>query len=216
MVRTHVKTYRFAMLLGLFSLSLSLSSLFPSREDGKAAIGKQQAGYQQQAGRQLSASSKQAEDCKNPNIGKTEIEYRKTKNKEKIMIEILQLQGTAPALYTLVAPLVMNPAVLRQNNNFPFRTTEKFVWLVAIDREEVLGFMPMEQKRMECVINNYYIKGKNPEVLERLMEEAVRLQEKKRDLAAISFVHDVQMFEQHGFVKEKTWTRYVRMVKKHE
>ena len=35
-------------------------------------------------------------------------------------MKIMTLQGTDKLLYELVAPLVMNPAILRQNNNYPF------------------------------------------------------------------------------------------------
>lgn len=34
-------------------------------------------------------------------------------------MNILKLQGLDGRLFDLVAPLVMNPAVLRQNNNYP-------------------------------------------------------------------------------------------------
>jgi hypothetical protein len=42
-------------------------------------------------------------------------------------MKIMTLQGTDKLLYELVAPLVMNPAILRQNNNYPFKTS-RFVW----------------------------------------------------------------------------------------
>ena len=40
------------------------------------------------------------------------------------MIQIVQLHGTDKKLYELVAPLVMSPEVLKQNYNYPFRTSE--------------------------------------------------------------------------------------------
>ena len=49
------------------------------------------------------------------------------------MIQIIQLKGTDRRLYELVAPLVMNPDVLKQNYNYPFRTSEDFVWFVAVE-----------------------------------------------------------------------------------
>ena len=36
------------------------------------------------------------------------------------MVQIIQLQGTDKRLYELVAPLVMNPEILKQNYNYPF------------------------------------------------------------------------------------------------
>lgn len=46
-------------------------------------------------------------------------------------IEILG--GTSPRLYKFVAPLVMNAAVLRQNNNYPYKTSSRHEWLVGLD-----------------------------------------------------------------------------------
>ena len=62
------------------------------------------------------------------------------------MTQIIELQGTEKRLYQLVAPLVMNPEVLKQNYNYPFRTSESFVWFVAVDGKEVVGFIPLEYK----------------------------------------------------------------------
>jgi uncharacterized membrane protein len=46
-------------------------------------------------------------------------------------MKIMTLQGTDKLLYELVAPLVMNPAILRQNNNYPFKTSRSHVWYIA-------------------------------------------------------------------------------------
>ena len=43
-------------------------------------------------------------------------------------MEILQLDGLEPQLFNLIGPLAMNPKVLRANNNYPFKTTERFQW----------------------------------------------------------------------------------------
>ena len=53
-------------------------------------------------------------------------------------MNILKLQGLDGRLFDLVAPLVMNPAVLRQNNNYPFKTTRNHVWYIAMDEQRVL------------------------------------------------------------------------------
>ena len=46
------------------------------------------------------------------------------------MIQIVQLHGTDKKLYELVAPLVMSSKVLKQNYNYPFRTSEEYEWLL--------------------------------------------------------------------------------------
>ena len=111
------------------------------------------------------------------------------------MIQIKRLHGTEEELYRLVAPLVMDPVVLKQNYNFLFRTS-----------------VPLECKRTECVINNYYVKGKDATVLEVLLTSVVDAF-KDRVLAAVAFKEDVDMFRRQGFLEEKAWTRYVRMKK---
>ena len=42
------------------------------------------------------------------------------------MIQIMKLNGTDKQLYKLVAPLVMDPEVLKMNNNYPFKTTDMY------------------------------------------------------------------------------------------
>ena len=46
------------------------------------------------------------------------------------MIKVIQVNGTEKRLYELVAPLVMNPKVLNYNNDYPFKTGEKFIWFI--------------------------------------------------------------------------------------
>ena len=50
--------------------------------------------------------------------------------------------------------MVMDPEVIRANNNYPFKTGEEYVWFIAIEDKEVVGFVPVEQKsRKKAVIN---------------------------------------------------------------
>lgn len=71
------------------------------------------------------------------------------------------LSGIAPRLYELVAPLVMSCSVLRQNNNYPFKTSKHYLWFVAMERDMVIGFIPVEIKSTCVIINNYYVKGED-------------------------------------------------------
>ena len=43
----------------------------------------------------------------------------------------MRLNGVDARLYPLVGPLVMNPAILRQNNNYPFKTSNRYLWSVS-------------------------------------------------------------------------------------
>ncbi|WP_294618595.1 hypothetical protein [uncultured Bacteroides sp.] len=129
------------------------------------------------------------------------------------MIQIIQLQGTDKRLYELVAPLVMNPDVLKQNYNYPFRTSENFVWFVAVDNKQVTGFIPVEEKKRECVINNYYVKGNNEDTLKLLLEKVISETTESKELTSVTFVEHCSLFKELGFSEEKVWTRYVKMKK---
>ena len=129
------------------------------------------------------------------------------------MIQVIQLQGTDKRLYELVAPLVMNPEILKQNYNYPFRTSENFVWFVAINKRKVIGFIPVEEKKKECIINIYYIEGNNEDTLKLLLEKVVSETNVDKELISITFMEHCSLFKELGFSEEKVWTRYVKMKK---
>ena len=72
------------------------------------------------------------------------------------MIQILKLQGTDKQLYQLVGPLVMDPNILQYNNGYPFKTGEQFVWYIAIEKHKVAGFLTLNFRKNDHIINNYY------------------------------------------------------------
>ena len=129
------------------------------------------------------------------------------------MVQIIQLQGTDKRLYELVAPLVMNPEILKQNYNYPFRTSEDFVWFVAVDKKKVIGFIPVEEKKKEYVINNYYIESNNEDTLKLLLEKVISETNTSEELTSVTFMEHSSLFKDLGFSEEKIWTRYVKMKK---
>lgn len=129
------------------------------------------------------------------------------------MVQIIHLQGTDKRLYELVAPLVMNPEILKQNYNYPFRTSEDFVWFVAVDKKKVIGFIPVEEKKKEYVINNYYIESNNEDTLKLLLEKVISETNTSKELTSVTFMEHSSLFKDLGFSEEKIWTRYVKMKK---
>lgn len=130
-------------------------------------------------------------------------------------MEILQLDGLAPQLFRLIGPLAMNPKVLKANNNYPFKTTEHFQWYIAAEENNVIGFVPVEQKGSSFVINNYYIHNDNKEVMAKLLE-AIKT---KNNLYAIVQTKHEAIFSSCGFQTEHRWTNYIKMIhttNKHE
>ncbi|MBQ8672658.1 MAG: hypothetical protein IJ511_01165 [Bacteroides sp.] len=128
-------------------------------------------------------------------------------------IQVVQLQGTEKKLYALVGPIVMDPKVLKQNYNFPFRTTDKFQWYLAMKGKQVVGFLPVEHRGAQWIINNYYVEKKDADVLRLLIDEALKEEEGKRLFSAVAFIEDREVFKEKGFGEEKVWSRYVKMVR---
>lgn len=126
-------------------------------------------------------------------------------------MNILKLGGLDCRLFELVAPLVMNPAVLRQNNNYPFKTTRKYVWYVAEDGGRVLGFMPVKMAETNYRVDNYYISGDDSSVMERLLDGVIR--DFSFGLSLVAIVHErhVEGFSRKNFISCVEWKRYVKM-----
>ena len=131
-------------------------------------------------------------------------------NKCPTMI-IEKLQGTEERLYKLVAPLVMSIPVIRQNNNYPFKTSRKHLWFVAVDRDSVVGFMPVECKTSGAYIDNYYAAGDSPELLKKLVEAVVAEFVLEQPLSAMVHVRHSDIFKACGFSPVKNWKLYVKM-----
>jgi hypothetical protein len=126
-------------------------------------------------------------------------------------MEIEKLGGTEKRLYELVAPLVMRPNVLRQNNNYPFKTTPKHIWFVALEEDQVLGFMPVEIKDNVAVINNYYVLGDDLLLLKDLLQKLIVSMEEEYQIQSVSHAHHLSVFQEIGFDVIRTWKLYVKM-----
>lgn len=123
-------------------------------------------------------------------------------------MEILHFSGLESDLFSLVAPLAMNPEVLKYNNNYPFKTSEHFEWYVAVEEGQVLGFLPVEERNGSCIINNYYIKDNNQDVLKSLLDEVVP---GSVLYAVVQTAHE-RIFAECGFEMEHRWTNYKKMI----
>lgn len=129
------------------------------------------------------------------------------------MLKIRKFGGTEKKLYELIAPLVMNPRVLRQNRNYPFKTAKNFVWFIAVDDKEVQGFLPVEKRDAKAIINNYYVKGENMEWLQEMVEYAVNDLIGDFQLVAIVQNPHIAAFENNGFGVDLEWKNYIKMVR---
>lgn len=123
-------------------------------------------------------------------------------------MEVLQIGGVDPELYPLIGPLVMNPKVLKANNNYPFKTAENYQWYIAVDQSEIKGFMPVEERKSGVIINNYYVLNDNSEIFELLLNKV----KEKGVLTAVVLSKHVDIFTNLGFNIEHQWRNYVKMI----
>ena len=126
-------------------------------------------------------------------------------------MNILKLQGLDGRLFDLVAPLVMNPAVLRQNNNYPFKTTRNHVWYIAMDEQRVLGFMPVKMTLTNNCIDNYYISGDNSSVIEVLLDRIIHDFSSDGSLVAVVHERHVEDLSMKNLIPCVEWKKDVKM-----
>lgn len=127
-------------------------------------------------------------------------------------MKIMKLGGTDKILYELVAPLIMNPAIIRQNNNYPFKTTNKYIWYVAIDDDNVVGFLPLKPVKNGYCIDNYYIKGDDKDTVGVLLKNVIKdLHASAGALTAVVNKRHVKCFLENGFVTFNELKNYNKM-----
>jgi len=124
-------------------------------------------------------------------------------------IEILSLAGTDDRLYELVARLVMDPDVLRFNNNYPFKTTPQYTWHICIVNGEVAGFMPAKKTAHGLYVDNYYIRDDDSEVLDALIRNV--LSSTDRAVTALCHKRHAETFHSHGFITCTVFAQYNKM-----
>lgn len=131
------------------------------------------------------------------------------------MMQILKLQGIDRQLYRLVGPLVMNPKVLQYNNGYPFKTGEHYVWYIAIEKQKVMGFIPLEMRKNEHIINNYYAEAETHDyILDTLLNTVLTDEEEStQPLSAVVQTPHQDLFVQKGFEITKSWKLYIKMQK---
>ncbi len=124
---------------------------------------------------------------------------------------IEMLPGTDERMYALVAPLIMSVPIIRQNNNYPFKTSRKHLWFVALEDDVVIGFMPVERLAAEARIDNYYAVGDDPDLLTDLINRVKEEFAQECPLYAIVHARHADVFSSCGFTEVKRWKLYVKM-----
>ncbi len=127
-------------------------------------------------------------------------------------VQIIRLEGTEKRLYELVAPLVMNPSVIKTNNGYPFKTDKNYYWYLAFEDGEVTGFVPVKTTDKGALIDNYYIKGDETEVAEALLTDITGDKAITRPLKAVVHKRHTAMFKRLSFAPYEELKKYDKML----
>lgn len=128
-------------------------------------------------------------------------------------VNIQKIAGTDKRLYELVAPLVMNPIIIRYNNNYPFKTSAKYFWFVASRAEAVCGFIPVKVIDEQVLIDNYYIYSDDELLLLNLLREILKEYGSTKKYMAVVHLRHKEVFIKAGFKQRVEWKKYVKMDK---
>lgn len=131
-------------------------------------------------------------------------------------MDIIRLEGTDSKLYALIAPLAMNPAILRQNNNYPFKTSGRYQWYIAMTDGRVAGFMPLKKNGAQFLIDNYYISGDDSAVIDILLGAVTSDILPDSSLEALVHKRHADDFRRNRFLTVKEWTNYDKMHYNHQ
>ncbi len=126
-------------------------------------------------------------------------------------MEILRLNGEDQQLYCLVAHLVMDEEVLEYNLNYPYKTSSDYLWFVATNNGNTIGFIPVKLKEGKAIINNYYIATDDSDVFSMLLNEIVDTLTPDFEIESITQTPHISHFEKCGFSIVLKWKRYVKM-----
>ena len=136
-------------------------------------------------------------------------------NKYKFMeFKVQILNGRCEELYVAVGELVLSAVCLRENNNYPYKSSRKFRWHLLYHGGKVVAFMPMERKdEAVCKIDNYYAtsgKERNSHLL-KLLKSIITEENGLSVLRATVQQRDVGIFKYMDFIPVRETWRYVMM-----
>lgn len=124
-------------------------------------------------------------------------------------------KGKSPELYLAVGHLILSPACLRENNNYPYKSSRMFTWHVLYHEENVVAFMPVERKiDGSYKIDNYYAtpeKDRGSQLLKLLKSVIKETGDKSHPLRATVQKRDTGIFKYIDFISVRETRRYTMM-----
>lgn len=123
-------------------------------------------------------------------------------------MKIRQIKDNDPELYGLIVPLVMNPKVLKSNNNYPFKNFSGTVWYIAMEDSDVSGFMPLKKNNTGFHIDNYYIRDNDPSVIDSLLDSITEDIPVNSILTALVHKRHMNDFRRNHFIRTRELGNY--------
>ncbi|HBK33128.1 MAG TPA: hypothetical protein DDZ78_16120, partial [Porphyromonadaceae bacterium] len=81
----------------------------------------------------------------------------------------------------------------------PYKTSSDYVWFIAEDKGETLGFMPVKLEEGKAKINNYYVAGDDRSVFSALLKEIIKALSVDLEIESVTQIRHIPVFERNGF-----------------
>ena len=131
-------------------------------------------------------------------------------------IEVSSVNGVPGGVYNMNNGDMSNKGFSISLSGYPIQR-KNFKWYIAVNEAngEAVGFIPLEYKSHEILINNYYVQSEgHDEILSWLIEAVWRDMTKDMPpLTALVQTRHAALFKEQGFVTIKEWKLYLKMQK---
>lgn len=130
-------------------------------------------------------------------------------------LKVRIFEGKSPELYLAVGHFVLSPAYLRENNNYPYKSSRMFTWHVLYHEDQVVAFMPVERKLDGGYkIDNYYAtpdRERGNQLLKLLKSVIKESGDETSSLRATVQKRDAGIFKYMNFITIRETKLYVMM-----
>lgn len=130
-------------------------------------------------------------------------------------LKVRIFEGKSPELYLAVGHFVLSPACLRENNNYPYKSSRMFTWHVLYHEDQVVAFMPVERKLDGGYKNdNYYAtsdRERGNQLLKLLKSVIKESYDETSPLRATVQKRDAGIFKYMNFITIRETKLYVMM-----
>lgn len=130
-------------------------------------------------------------------------------------LKVRIFEGKSPELYLAVGRFVLSPACLRENNNYPYKSSRMFTWHVLYHEDQVVAFMPVERKLDGGYkIDNYYAtpdRERGNQLLKLLKSVIKGAGDETSPLRATVQKRDAGIFKYMNFITIRETKLYVMM-----